>query len=450
MVFVPATIVPAPRRHGTLSAVRAGLRNPLEYWSQPFFEGDVIVDDLLGRRFVTVTGPALAQTVLHDRSASFKKSSLVEAMLKPLLGTGLSTSHGAQWQLQRRILTPLFRPARIEEQLPVFDACADRLVERLLGVAGEAPVDVLPILQRASLDVALDALFGGALTEEERDTLRLRLDLASRSLGRSGLPEILGFPGSLRALCRREGVRLSSAIRAQFRDMLRARRKDPRGGDFLGQLLTARDPETGAQLSEDALADNLMTFLVAGHETTALALAWCLGCLAHLPDLQEELGRGSLERQDTPPTAQDLRGLPLHARVMNETLRLYPSAAAIVLTPVGRLELAGHALKPGDHVSVAIYVIHRHRAHWDRPDAFDPDRFLPERSAGRHPWAFLPYGGGPRVCTGRVFATQELVIMLERLMRRLRVAPVGTAGPLPRSRGLLRPMGGMPLYLRAF
>ena len=177
-----------------------------------------------------------------------------------------------------------------------------------------------------------------------------------------------------------------------------------------------------------------------GHETTALTLAWALYLMAFAPDIQEaaaEEARRALG--DRAATAADLGALPLTMRIVNETLRLYPPAAFLSRTAQARDTLCGRQINPGDTVMMPIYALHRHHLLWDRPDAFDPDRFLsaPDR------YAFLPFGAGPRICIGASFALQEAVIILSTLLARFRFARVPGREPQPRMILTLRPEGGV-------
>ena len=205
-------------------------------------------------------------------------------------------------------------------------------------------------------------------------------------------------------------------------------------------LLDAADPETGRAMTRDELRDNLLTFIVAGHETTALTLAWALYLCAFDPGVQD---RAAAEAQavlgDRAATEADLPALPLIQRIVNEALRLYPPAAFLSRTAQVADRLCGREVLPGDTVMLPIYALHRHHLLWDRPDAFDPDRFLtaPDR------YAYLPFGAGPRICIGASFALHEAVIILSTLLARFRFHAIPGRNPQPRMILTLRPHGGV-------
>ena len=193
-------------------------------------------------------------------------------------------------------------------------------------------------------------------------------------------------------------------------------------------------------MNRDELRDNLLTFIVAGHETTALTLAWALYLCAFDPDVQD---RAATEARailgDRAAAAADMERLPLIQRIVSEALRLYPPAAFLSRAAQAHDRLCGREVRPGDTVMLPIYALHRHHLLWTNPDAFDPDRFLtpPDR------YAFLPFGAGPRICIGAGFAMQEAVIILATLLSRFRFTAIAGRAPEPRMILTLRPHGGV-------
>ncbi|HEX8569750.1 MAG TPA: cytochrome P450, partial [Caulobacteraceae bacterium] len=220
-------------------------------------------------------------------------------------------------------------------------------------------------------------------------------------------------------------------------------------GDLLGALIGARDPETGQGLSEAELVDNTLTFIAAGHETTTGALTWALYLIANDPPTQARLlEEARAAYGDGPAGAEGLERLVFHDQVLQEAMRLFPPAAIISRRAARDIEVGPVRMRKGDDVNCMIYVMHRSSLLWERPAAFDPERFTPERRKARHRFAHMPFGGGPRVCIGARFAMNEAVVMLATLVRRLAFEPRPGAPPLPRVRATLRPAGGMPLVLR--
>jgi len=213
-----------------------------------------------------------------------------------------------------------------------------------------------------------------------------------------------------------------------------------------GRLLAATDPETGEGMNDEAIVDNVITFVGAGHETTAVALAWTLYALAHQQGLGDRLAEES-ERVlgDATATADAVDSLELHRRTVQEAMRLYPPVAAIVRTVVRAVRVGPFELEPGDHVTVATMPMQRNPAFWPNPHAFDESRFVPEAIAARDRFSYLPFGDGPRVCIGAKFALTEAVLVLARLTPTLQFSPSEGKPPKPVLSVTLRPSDGMRL-----
>jgi cytochrome P450 len=258
-----------------------------------------------------------------------------------------------------------------------------------------------------------------------------------------GLPGWLPYPG--RAGMRRAEQRMRLAVA----DMIRARRDAASGRDDLfAHLLRAKDPETGRPMADEQLVDNLLTFLLAGHETTAKALTWALYLVARAPEwearMADEVGRVA---GDGPIGPEHIERLVDVTKVVKEAMRLYPPAPVLTRVAVEDVELGGKRLAAGSLVVLPIFAIHRHRQQWDDPDRFDPDRFAPEREAQYSRYQFMPFGAGPRICIGASFALIEATAMLATLVRAAHFEVPAGHNPTPVSRVTLRPSGGMPLVV---
>ncbi len=216
--------------------------------------------------------------------------------------------------------------------------------------------------------------------------------------------------------------------------------------DLLDLLLAGADPETGRTMTTDELRDNLLTFIVAGHETTALTLSWALYLCAFDPAVQQAArAEAQSVLGDRAATAADVAALPLTRRIVDEALRMYPPAAFLSRTAMAEDELCGREVRRGDTVILPIYALHRHHALWENPDAFDPARFADPKAVPR--FHYLPFGDGPRICIGASFALQEAVIILATLLARFRFAPVPGREPKPVMILTLRPEGGVWLMV---
>jgi cytochrome P450 len=210
--------------------------------------------------------------------------------------------------------------------------------------------------------------------------------------------------------------------------------------------MRARDPETGQQMNDEQLIDNLLTFYLAGHETTARALTWTLFLLARFPEWAERLrGEIAAVTGGAPVASEHLGRLVLVQQVVKESMRLYPPVPLLSRQAVVDTELGGHRIRAGTSVVMPIYAIHRHAKRWERPDEFDPERFAPGHEEKIPRYQYMPFGAGPRICIGRAFAEIEAAAILATLLQHARFALVEGHVPEPVARVTLMPKGGMPL-----
>ncbi|MFP2910008.1 cytochrome P450 [Pyxidicoccus sp. 3LFB2] len=259
------------------------------------------------------------------------------------------------------------------------------------------------------------------------------------------LTQLIQLPRALPLPSHRRFARDAGTLDRVVRGIIERRRRD--GGehhDLLQMLMEARDEDTGERMSDTQLRDEVMTLLLAGHETTASALAWTVMLLSQNPgarkDLEAELAR---ELAGRTPTVEDLPRLALTRRVVDESLRLYPPAWIFSRAAIQDDVVGGFRVPKGSYVLIVPWVLHRHPKLWEKPEAFDPDRFLPEREKERPRFTFFPFGGGPRQCIGNQFALMELVLVLATLLQRVRLdlAPGHSLAPAPAI--TLRPKPGV-------
>lgn len=442
---VEAPPQPLPLRRFLLRFVR----NPLASLPRAVYEQPILVHDN-GRRVIAwVTGPALVEQVLLHSAEHFIKSPIEKRVFEPTLGDGILTSVGASWRWQRRTAAPLFRPADLAGLVPAMTTAAEDQVARWRAGAPGSIRAVDKDMTETTFRVISATMFGGSADAEAASILRaadqalatISWDIAAAMMG---VPGWLWYPGKFR---RRRAAR---ALRDATAAMLARRRAAGLEGssDLLARLALAKDPETGAPMSEKQLVDNLLTFLAAGHETTAKALTWTLYLLARAPDWQERVSaevRAVAGGQAV--AAAQLDRLVETRMVLREAMRLYPPAPVMTRLTAADTELGGAALKAGTLIIIPVFAVHRHRALWDDPDRFDPLRFAPEREATYPRTQFMPFGFGPRTCIGMSFAMMEALAILATLVQRARFGWDGVHAPEPVSRVTLRPRGGMPLHV---
>ncbi|GAA2409648.1 cytochrome P450 [Streptomyces glaucosporus] len=411
--------------------------------------GDAVRVAMGPRKLYVFNRPEYAKHVLADNAGNYHKGiGLVQA--RRVLGDGLLTSEGDLWRAQRRNVQPAFRPARITAQAGAVAEEAARLVASLGAREGEGPVDVLRevtgltlgVLGRTLLDTDLDPYDSIAHAFEAVQDQAM-FDMVTQGLVPSWLP--LRTQRRFRA-ARRELTRVVDALVADRSSRLR----DGDGADdaLARMILAARghaDPRTGRRL----LRDELVTLLLAGHETTASTLGWALHLLAAHPrvrDLVREEARGVLG--DRVPEADDLHKLTYTTQVVQEAMRLYPPVWVLPRVARRADEVGGYAVSAGADVLVCPYTLHRHPEFWDDPERFDPGRFDASRSSSRPRYAYIPFGGGPRFCVGSSLGMMEAVFVTALVTRDLDLSAAAGHEAVAEPMLSLRMRGGLPMTVR--
>lgn len=440
----------APDMFDFLAALRT---NPLTTWTEDHFEHLILAGEGALGRITVVHDPAAIRHVLVDNAANYRKDDLQRRVLAPGLGNGLLTAEGEEWKLQRRTLAPLFAPRNVAGFVPPMIAAAGRLVRRWRRRSDGRTLDVALEMTRVTLDVLERTIFTTGL-KRDPDALGRAITRYFEALGPLdpldlfGLPEWLPRIGRLRA---RPALRFFDEVVGELIESRRAllARGEAAPNDILTLLLRAADPESGRALSDVEVRANIVTFIGAGHETTANALTWSLYLLSQAHDARARIEAEVDEVVGGGPLAPEALPRLVHTRAaVEEALRLYPpvpymSRAALAEDRIGRLKIP-----KGSIVTIAPYVLHRHRRLWDEPDAFMPERFLPGRREAIDRFAYLPFGAGPRVCIGAAFALQEAVAVLASVVRAARFELAEGHAVMPVHRVTLRPAGGLPMRLR--
>jgi cytochrome P450 len=442
MEGVPPRIAPPERRLNRLAFIARFVRNPLSVVPRAAYEEDLVA--VPGTPIVWVTGPDHIRAVLLEQRDRYAKAAQIR-LLGPLLGRGILTSEGADWKWQRQASAPMFRPQELVHFVPGFVRATKRLAARWTDNA------VRPI-ERDMTEVTFDVISATLLPSADA-SMPAAIEASTGSFQRAGawsqLFAWLGAPAWLPRPGRRGSAEAVAALRGGVHRILAERRAASEAkDDLLGRLMRARDPETGQQMNDEQLVDNLLTFYLAGHETTAKALTWTLYLLAANPawarrveaEVDSVAGRDDV-------TAAHLERMPLLEQVLQESMRLYPPVPLMTRQAVADTTLGGHELRAGASVVMPIYAIHRHARRWDAPDAFLPERFAPGRADAIPRYQYMPFGAGPRICIGMAFAMLEAAAILATLLQRVRFVRVGR-GPVPIARVTLVPQGGMPLAVR--
>jgi cytochrome P450 len=369
-----------------------------------------------------------------------------------VVGTGLVTTEGAPWRRLRRMSQPAFHHERIAalagSMTEAIGAMLARWRRRARHRGGE-PLDAAPEFAGLTLRIVGRALLGIDLVGEA-DRIGRAVTTALQYLERR-INNLLTLPPGFPTPW---GLRARSALRT-FDEVIARVLADRRGGsgrdagDLLAMLLAVRDEETGEGLSDRELRDQILTFIGAGHETTAVALAWTVYLLCQHPDVDDRLRAEVAEVLGRrTPVASDLPHLAYTRRVIEESLRLYPPVYAVIRDAVAEDEIGGFRIPPRSMIILSPYVTHRHPAFWPDAEVFDPDRFLPERSLDRPRFAWYPFLGGPHQCIGQEFAMMEMTLTLAMTVQafRIRLAPGARVAPAPLIS--LRPRPGVPVVLQ--
>jgi cytochrome P450 len=448
-VIAPPSIAPllppGPRGEPLLGNLRALRKDPLTFFPAQVREYGDVVRIRVGPMYVTLLAhPDLVRHVLQDNARNYNKQTRGFAVIRELLGQGLLTSEGDFWLRQRRLAQPAFHRQRLAGfASTMVDATEDLARALEPRIASGQPFDVAEDLTHLTLRIAGLTLFGTEVGGESR--------AVGDALGRvqtfanARLTQLIPLPRALPLPSHRRFEKDAGTLDRVVRTIVERRRRE--GGehhDLLQMLMDARDEDTGERMSDTQLRDEVMTLLLAGHETTASALAWTVMLLSQNPDVRRNLeAELSRELSGRTPTVEDVPKLALTRRVVDESLRLYPPAWIFSRAAIQDDVVGGFRVPKGSYVLIVPWVLHRHPKLWDTPDAFDPDRFLPERERERPRFTFFPFGGGPRQCIGNQFALMELVLVLATLLQRVRLdlAPGHPLTPAPAI--TLRPRPGV-------
>lgn len=442
---------PSPPGWPLLGALPELRKNPLEFLVATARQyGDVVELGRVGsRRFFLISHPDDIERVIKTRHTNYVKGANFQ-LLKALAGEGLFLSESDYWRKQRKLIQPAFHVARLSAMADTMTGVAEGLCDRWREEEEAArPVEIEEEMMGAVLEVAVRTLFGAGLApqwvSEIRDAVAVAFSFFHRRVWTPGLPLWVPTPANLRF--RRAIARLDDVVYS----LIDERRKHGsfEGDDVLSMLLSVRD-EDGVGMTDRQLRDEVMTLLVAGHESTALTLTWTLYLIARYPMIERRLHRELHEvLGGRPPGFEDLRRLPYLQQVIQESMRLYPAFWVFTRTPLEDDVLGGYRIPAGSVLLISCFVTHRDRRYWDHPEGVDPDRFSPERSAGRPELAYLPFGGGPRRCIGHRLAEMETSLVLATIAQRFSLHLVPGRQVVPTATLSLRPEGGLPMTLHA-
>lgn len=444
---------PVLRRVNMVRTIWRGSKNLLDLVHPELAERRWYVARVGSETVYTVNDADFARHVLQANSGNYIKGRFYDIVFGQFLGRSSLTMDGEEWRQRRRLISPAFNARAIRG----CEAVVTRHVEAMLAdwdeTAGETggvrnlTEDVATLAMR----IAMEAFFSTGMGAE---TARIG-DLMDKVITDAGSPpfaDIMGLPKWAPRRSRRQAQAWLAQLDAWLYPLIDARlarrgEGEPEKPDLMDILVHARDDETGELLDRQSIRNEVLTLFAAGHETTALSLAWGLDRLAREPDWQERLAETAAQAEAEaggpldPAGARDVALLPA---AYDEMLRLYPPAVNIGRQALGPDRFEDVEIRPGDRVQIVIGHLHRNPRHWPDPGRFDPTRFLPEGRKGRHPFAHIPFGGGPRICVGLALARLEGLMALARALPRFRLEPVG-APPAPLGKITLRTQAPVPI-----
>jgi cytochrome P450 len=447
--FAHARIAPGPRGLpilGNLVDVRRDrlgtfLRAALEHGDVARLEFGVLTGRRVGH---LLRHPDHVKHVLVDAPDNYDKQTPGFTRLREVLGDGLVTSEGSFWLRQRRIAQPAFHRQRIASFASVMVRAGEERVDAWLGRARpDEPLDIAHEMMSLAMRIVCETLLGAEMVDTSAVSQALDVLLADV---RQGLGSFITVPRRVPIERNRIFLEAADTVDRQVARIIEARRKsNTNASDLLSLLMAARDPETGEGMSDRQLRDEVITMFLAGHETTANALAWTFWLLSLHPDVRRKLHAelAAVLENGRLPTFEDVGRLEVTTRVLQESMRLYPPAWIVARRALKDDVIGGYAIPAGTLIFLSPYVTHRHPAFWENPEGFDPDRFAGGALSRLPRFAYFPFGGGPRQCIGMSFAMVEATLLLATIGRRMHLDVLPGQRVVPEPGITLRPRGAI-------
>ena len=443
--FVPPAPKPRTSPPSMLEMIRIVYRNPLELWGEPSYNKPWISVTGIGGAMVIANDPGLIRHVLVDNVANYRLAVVRQKILRPILRDGLLTAEGRIWKRSRKAMAPVFTPRHIFGFAGAMLSCTQAFAERY--EAGQV-TDMARDMTTLTYDILAETLFSGDIADVEGG-FEKHIDRLFETMGRVDPLDVLRAPDWLPRLTRIRGRSTMGFFRRIVSETVERRKAriaaDPQSApsDFLTLLLEAEGPDG---LTRGEIEDNIITFIGAGHETTARALGWTLYCLAEAPWEREpiEAEIDAVLAVEPDPTKW-LDAMPKTRAAFEEAMRLYPPAPTISRHTIAEDRYQDLVLPKGSQVMIMPWTVHRHRKLWEEPEAFMPSRFHPENRDRIDRYQYLPFGAGQRVCIGASFALQEAIIALAILLSRFRFDNMPGTRPWPVQKLTTQPEGGLPM-----
>ena len=460
ILLKPFSLKLAPGPSGYLLFGLSKLQSqPIEYLGQFWREyGDLVRLPILpGMTIYLATHPDHMEHILTTHSERYEKPDFFLKPMGMVQGEGLFSSEGAFWRQQRRLMQPAFQQKQLAKLHGIMWRCVEEVLDAWVQKPAGAVIDIAAEMTRLTLKIvsltlfSVDVSVGEAFPAENRsNNLRSALEVAIDQVFLR-LTNPLMPPLWVPTQANRAFRIAKETIDEVILEIIRERRANPiEEIDLLAMLLAARDDETGEEMSDLQLLNEIITLINAGHETSATSLAWTWHLLGTHPEAMIQM-RDEVDSvlQGGVPTFENLAKLNYTQRVFDESLRLRPPASG--LAPRAALEddeIWGYHIPKGSIFNLAFYFTLRHPEFWENPEAFDPDRFLPERSEGRPKYAYMPWGAGPHACIGKNFALMEAMMILSAIAQRFQIDLLPNQTIEVDSRFTLRPKYGIKVTIK--
>jgi len=452
--FVPPAPAHRDRLLNPIEVIWTALRNPLELWGKDSYTQPWLETKFFKERTLIVNHPGLIRHILVDNVGNYEMSEIRQLVLRPILRDGLLTAEGEVWKRCRKAMAPVFTPRHSRgfagQMLSQTEEFSKKYARS--GAAGET-LDISVDMTELTYAILAETLFSGEIAGE-KETVADDVDQLLHRMGRIDPMDMLRAPSWVPRVTRIGGRKILDKFRGVVAETMVMRqermraRPDDVPQDFLTLLLQLAGPDG---LTMDEIEDNILTFIGAGHETTARALAWTLYCVAESPPvrraMEEEIDRVLATGADP---VEWLELMPWVRAAFEEALRLYPPAPSInreATRDDSWTSPEGQTIRIDAGVTVLVmpWTLHRHELYWEKPRAFMPERFLPENRGKLNRFQYLPFGAGPRTCIGATFALQEAVIALAVLMRDYRFDVTPETKVWPVQKLTTQPRDGLPM-----
>jgi enediyne biosynthesis protein E7 len=420
------------------SNLRELIRSPLSFFNHIASEyGDVVCYRPAPDPAILVNHPDYIRHVLVDNNRNYTKATYSNLAFNKVVGEGLLTSEGETWRKQRRMMQPAFHHKRIEAMDEMIVHATQTMLTRWQRSyeAGQ-PLNVANEMAALTVTITTRALFGIDLGDEVLEIGEI-VNRAASYLEKPSNPLLIKSAGELAAVV----DRIIQQRKYEFKD----------GGDLLSSMIQTKDEKTGTEMDNEQLRNQIMTLMLAGYETTASALSWTWYLLSQnlwaMEKLKQEVSK---KLEGRAPKYADVENMPYSRMIFSESMRLFPPAWTLGRRAIGEDEIGGYYIAPNAVIAICIYTVHRHPQFWDNPEIFDPERFSPANSTGRHKFAYIPFGAGPRQCIGNYLGLMEASLVIATIAQRFELHLVPGIDVQPQAVFVLRPSREMLMSLHPY